>query len=98
MLIPPGRARLQHIGNQAIEKNGIIVISSIGEDRAGGRFDRWEQAAARLAAVARALRESGLPEDRVLLRGPDAAKGSRTGAGAGQRLLIWQRGAGESGD
>jgi hypothetical protein len=42
-----------------------IRIESIGFDPGARRFDRWELAAARLAAVARALQAGGVPEDRI---------------------------------
>src|SRR3546814_16315039 len=71
MLTARGRRLLLRIGKQASEKKGKIEITSIGQDRAGHRFDAWELAAASLAAAARPLREAGLPDDRIALPARD---------------------------
>lgn len=84
MLTRKGALRLQQIAREAFENGQLIQVSSMGEDPAGRRFDRWELAAARLAAVARMLRQSGLPEDRIQLRGLDEAQSRNPG----QHLLI----------
>ena len=87
MLTRQGALRLQHIGKEAVEKEKLIQISSMGEDPTGRRFDRWELAAARLAAAARALRGSGLPEDRIQVRGLDETQARARG----QHLVIWRK-------
>ena len=79
MLTPKGTVQLQGIGKEAIENKKIVVVTSVGEDRAGRRFDRWELGAARLAAVARALHQAGLEEGRIVIRGLDESDASTTG-------------------
>ena len=59
------RVMLADIGRASGGRNVSIVSSGTGE--AGSRFDRFELAAARSAAVARALREAGVEESRISL-------------------------------
>lgn len=42
-----------------------LLVESRGRDTAGSRFDAWELAAARTAALARALKEAGVAEERI---------------------------------
>ncbi|HEY9581021.1 MAG TPA: flagellar motor protein MotB [Rhizorhapis sp.] len=91
MLTARGRRLLLRIGKQASEKKGKIEITSIGQDRAGHRFDDWELAAARLAAAARPLREAGLPDDRIELRGLDDRIDAGVDPDAGQHILFRQK-------
>lgn len=42
-----------------------LIVSSRGTDPKAARFDGWELAAARTAAVARALGNSGIAQDRI---------------------------------
>ena len=93
MLTPKGAGQIRDIGQQAIENTSRLVLTSLGEDKAGRRFDRWELSAARLAAAARALRETGLAEDRIVLRGLDESD-ART---VGQHLIIRQEEVRETG-
>ncbi|MBK5264104.1 MAG: OmpA family protein [Alphaproteobacteria bacterium] len=86
MLTDHGQTLLEKIGNQHIKNKDIIHISSAGQDVGGHRFDGWELAAARLAAVGRSLREAGLPDNRMRLRGLD----EQAQAIGGQHILIWQ--------
>ena len=79
MLTSRGAAKLQEIGKEATENKKIVSLTSVGEDKAGRRFDRWELGAARLAAVARALHQSGLEEGRIVIRGLDESDASTTG-------------------
>jgi flagellar motor protein MotB len=79
MLTPRGAAKLQAIAWEAAEKKRIVVLTSVGEDKAGHRFDRWELGAARLAAAARALHETGLEEGRIVIRGLDESDAPLTG-------------------
>ena len=79
MLTSGGAAKLQEIGKEATENKKIVSLTSVGEDKAGRRFDRWELGAARLAAVARALHQSGLEEGRIVIRGLDESDASTTG-------------------
>ncbi|WP_158266443.1 OmpA family protein [Allosphingosinicella deserti] len=64
-LRPGSRARLASIAHAAVRSERRIVIESLGRDRAGDRFDAWELAAARAAALARALQDGGVAESRV---------------------------------
>lgn len=89
MLSARGRAKLHAIALQVTEKKGLINIASMGEDRAGGRFDRWELAAARLAATARFLREDGIAAARIRLRGLDEDAAETPG----QHIVIWAEGS-----
>src|SRR3546814_14277465 len=91
MFTARGLRLLLRIGKQASEKKGKIEITSIGQDRAGHRFDDWELAAARLAAAARPLREAGLPDDRIELRGLDDRIDAGVDPDAGQHILFRQK-------
>ena len=62
-----------------------MEIRSHGSDRARQRFDDWDLAAARLGAVARALKLDGIPQDRLRIRGLDQADGR---GGQGQVIRI----------
>jgi hypothetical protein len=88
-LFEPGEARLKNaaralllaIGNQG----KAITIESAGRDGAGSRFDSWELAAARAAAVARAVREGGVREEKVrIVMAPERA----SEAVQGQMLVL----------
>lgn len=75
-------ARLTGIGRSAAAAHRRLVIESEGRDPAAGRFDGWELAAARAAALARAMSEGGIAEDRVEIvlvhpRGDKEVKGQR---------------------
>jgi flagellar motor protein MotB len=78
MLTPAGRARI------ATAAKGLrsIEVTSHGTDRAHHRFDDWDLAAARLGAVARALKADGV---KLTIRGLDQADGQ---GGKGQLILI----------
>lgn len=78
MLTPAGRARI------AAAAKGLrsIEVTSHGTDRAQRRFDDWDLAAARLGAVARALKADGI---KLMIRGLDQADGQ---GGKGQRIQI----------
>lgn len=65
---------------------GQVDIVSRGAGEGGSRLDRFELAAARAAAVSRALRDAGIAEDQLTLRLQDAA-----GAAAGQQIEIHSR-------
>ena len=64
-LRPFAHARLLRIGRDAAAGGRPLVVESEGRDPSARRFDGWELAAARAAALARALSEGGLTEDRV---------------------------------
>lgn len=46
---------------------GALIVSSRGTEPKAARFDGWELAAARTAAVARELTKAGLAEDKVAI-------------------------------
>ena len=76
-LRPAARARLLTIGKSA---RGSVVVESVGRDPSASRFDGWELAAARAAAIGRALSQAGIAENRIeilLPRREEAPKGQR---------------------
>lgn len=77
LLLPEGRARLSAAALPLVGQGGILEIQSFGIDSGERRFDAWDLAAARLGAVARALQEAGVPQERLRIAGlaetPDAA-------------------------
>ena len=85
MLTDQGRARLSVIARQYAGQASGVEIRSHGSDRARQRFDDWDLAAARLGAVARALKLVGIPQDRLRIRGLDQADGR---GGQGQVIRI----------
>ena len=83
VLHAPARARLAAIGRAAARRGRGIRIESRGADPApGGRLDTWELAAARTAAVARAVAAGGLAEAAITVAMP------RLGGPEAQHLLI----------
>ena len=78
------RARIAGIGAAAARAKRPVVVESHGRDRGARRFDAWELAAARAAALARALSEAGLTEDRVQVVMP----GTVEKEARGQRLVV----------
>lgn len=84
MLTAQGRAALGALADEAIDNKQLVEVASVGEDKAGRRFDRWELAAARLAAVARSMREAGLPEQHIRILGLQENDAPATG----QHILI----------
>lgn len=77
------RARLAAIGAGAARQGKRVRIESLGSDPAAQRFDGWELAAARAAAVARALRAGGLREEDVEIAVP-----ARSDDGRAHRLVV----------
>lgn len=59
------RARIQAVGAAAAGDTKRLTVESVGVGEGAARFDRWELAAARTAAVARALAEGGVDESRI---------------------------------
>ena len=87
-LLPAARSALRAAGARASRRGGALLIESVGGGTAGARrFDAWELAAARAAAVARAIVEGGARAGGVRI-----AMGRELGAGAGegQRLIVVQ--------
>lgn len=78
-LFAPGEAMLTRAGHRRIAAaaRGLggqgAEVTSHGTDRARHRFDDWDLAAARLGAVARALKAQGIADDHLLIRGLDQA-------------------------
>lgn len=85
MLTGRGRARLAAIARQFAGQPDGLEIRSHGSDSGHRRFDEWDLAAARLGAVARALRTDGIAPDRLLIRGLDQGDGA---TGLGQSIYI----------
>lgn len=85
LLSDAGRARLSAVAKRFEHKPGGLEIRSDGSDRGRQRFDDWDLAAARLGAVARALRMDGIAQDRLLIRGLDQGDGK---GGKGQVIHI----------
>ncbi|ARS27734.1 OmpA family protein [Sphingomonas sp. KC8] len=62
VLTPAAAKALAAIGARAKAEKASIRIVSEGSDGAAQRFDRWELAAARAAAIGRAIRAGGVDE------------------------------------
>lgn len=72
MLTPSGAARIAILGRR-FAVGGNVELASVGQDRGTQRFDSWDLAAARLGAVARSLKNSGIPQRKLVIRGLDQA-------------------------
>ena len=90
LLSASGQARLTRIAHD-IGRQDRIELRSGGIDPSARRFDGWDLAAARLGAVARALRANGVAQDRLVIRGLDQAQDQ---AGKGQTIRIATRPSG----
>ncbi|MEJ7933316.1 flagellar motor protein MotB [Sphingobium sp. AN558] len=66
-----GQQRLRQVASQFAREPGGLEVRSHGSDAAHQRFDDWDLAAARLGAVARALKADGIAGERLLIRGLD---------------------------
>ncbi len=77
------RATLARLGARAAAGHRRVRVESVGRDRDSRRFDGWELAAARVAAVARGVRAGGLDERRI-----DVAMPTIEGTGGGQRVRV----------
>jgi hypothetical protein len=65
ILLPSARSHFNAVGHQAAGQGSLVHIESVGTDAAARRFDAWELAAARTAAIARAVAEGGLDPQRI---------------------------------
>lgn len=83
-LRPPARERIAGIGSAAAQARSTLVVESHGRDRGARRFDGWELSAARAAAIARALEDAGMAEDKVLVVMP----GTGMEEARGQELIV----------
>jgi flagellar motor protein MotB len=84
LLTPEARAALRAEGARLAGHPVRILSAGTGED--GGRLDRFELAAARAAAIGRALREGGLGEGDIAITMGDGGQ-----PGAGQTIAIAPR-------
>lgn len=86
-LFVPGEAILSDAGKARILADSMrfkstrdkVELTSIGMDGGARRFDSWDLAAARLGAVARALRSTGVADDQIVIRGLDEAAQTQQG-------------------
>jgi flagellar motor protein MotB len=85
LLKPQARAQMMALGRRAAAGNGLVSIESTGADRAVRRFDGWELAAARTAAIARAIQAGGLSDKAIAISIPEMGVGT---PGNGQRIAI----------
>ena len=65
ILLPDARAHFKSIGQDAAGQGAIVHVESMGTDAAARRFDGWELAAARTAAISRAISEGGLDASNI---------------------------------
>jgi len=86
-LKPATSAELRKKGAEAARAGQRVVVASQGREGATARLDSWELAAARTAAVARALRSGGLTDDRIEITIPPIGADETM---KGQRILIRQ--------
>jgi flagellar motor protein MotB len=88
----PGEALLTAEARAALRAEGArlsghpVRIFSTGTGETGGRLDRFELAAARAAAIGRALREGGLGEGQIAIAMAESGR-----PGAGQVIAISRR-------
>ncbi len=77
VMLPAARAHYAAIGREAAGHAGLVHVQSLGTDAGGLRLDSWELAAARTAAIARAIGSGGVDPRRIDLSidgtGPAAA-------------------------
>ena len=79
VLSAAGKAEVAKLAQRYRGNGNAIEIRSVGLDQATNRFDNWDLAAARLGALARALKAEGVPRDRVVIRGLDQLSESKAG-------------------
>lgn len=88
----PGEALLTGEAREALRAEGArlagqgVTIRSTGTGEDGGRLDRFELAAARAAAIGRALREGGLAESDIAI-----SMGEAGTPGTGQSIAVSRR-------
>ncbi|RVT43348.1 flagellar motor protein MotB [Sphingobium algorifonticola] len=71
MLTPAGIAKIEAVARHYVAQGASVELASAGQDSGTARFDSWDLAAARLGAVARSLKNAGLREDALVIRGLD---------------------------
>lgn len=62
---PGASEMLGKIGQRAMTRGQRVAVTSVGVEQLARRFDGWELAAARAAAVARAVGSGGIADDRI---------------------------------
>ena len=67
------------LGQRALRSGGKIRIESIGIDPGTRRFDGWELAAARTAAIARAVQAGGISDKAITISIPAMSSADATG-------------------
>lgn len=85
LLTEAGGIRLAAMAARLRPGHDRLEISSRGTDAARQRFDAWDLSAARLGAVARALKTGGIDGNRLVIRGLDQLDDR---AGKGQVILL----------
>ncbi|QPQ55340.1 OmpA family protein [Allosphingosinicella flava] len=65
-----GRSRFAAIGRRAAILGRRVQIESVGKSADAVRFDGWELSAARAAAVARVVKEGGVPAEHIEISMP----------------------------
>jgi flagellar motor protein MotB len=85
LLTPAGEVRLAALAGRFASGRTRLEVSSQGTDPGRQRFDSWDLAAARLGAVARALKSHGVDRDRLVIRGLDQRDGA---SGKGQVIRV----------
>lgn len=83
ILRPEARARLNRMARGWVRQRGTLSITSLGEDGDAARFEGWELAAARAAALGRLFRAAG-----VDARAIEIAMPARRGNSGGQRITL----------
>ena len=84
ILTPNGIAKIRAAASHAVARGVSVELASAGQDKSTERFDSWDLAAARLGAVARALKAEGIRENRLVIRGLD----QRSGGTGGQVIRV----------
>lgn len=85
VLRPGARTAFERLAQNWARRRGTVSITSIGRDGDAPRFDGWELAAARAAALARLMRDAGMDPQAIEIVMPPSR--GREGRG-GQRLLL----------
>ncbi len=65
VLLTNARVHFTALGREAANGRYLVHVESIGTDGHAQRFDAWELAAARAAAIARAIQSGGLDAARI---------------------------------
>lgn len=85
LLRPRAKSEMEALGKHAAAIGAHVRIESIGTDHAARRFDGWELAAARTAAIARAIQAGGLSDQAIVISIPEMTSEI---AGKGQRMAV----------